>query len=429
MREILLRSILLFVCISITIGSFSTARAEDQVLAKIGDKQFTESDLQKKIEEVPEYARENFLAKEGKMKLLDRMIRTELLLRAAQDSGYDKRPEIQAKIEDARIRILTAEYYKTEMGGGPDVDEKQLKAYYDSHKDDYKVEASAVVRHIQVETEGEARDIRKQISSGQITFDSAVTSFSKDAETAKSAGRLGTVTQGGMIKGIGKSPEFDKVIFALKQGEISEPVNSRKGWHLLEVESITNSGFRPFEEVKEQIAEDILITDAEIEKEYKANQGEYKNRARVKIRHIMVEAESEAKAIRDELTKGADFEKLVETKSKDASTLKQKGNLGYVYKDGQIRVVGDDPMFRDAVFKLKQGAYSDPIKSAKGWHIVVVDEKNEETIKPLSEVRAQIKAKMVRDKKESGMEQKFDDLKKKYECVIYEDKLTESVKK
>ncbi len=426
MRYVLIRSSILMAILVLAASGPIPARAADEVLATIGTKQITTADLQKKIEEVPEYARESFLTKEGKMKLLDRLIRTELLLRAATDAGYDKKPEIQSKLEDARVRILTSEFYKTEMGGAPEVDEKQRRAYYDAHKKDYETDATASVKHIQLETEKEARDVRQQITSGSITFDAAAEKFSKDAESAKSGGNLGTVTKGGPIKGIGKSPEFEKTIFGLKQGEVSEPVNSRKGWHLLQVTSITEAGFRPFEDVREQIAEDMLISDSEIEKEYKANQNEYKNRARLKIRHIMLDTEADAKAVREELLKGADFNKLVETRSKDESTIKQHGNLGYVYKDGQIRVIGNDPIFRDALFKLKEGEYSDPIKSAKGWHVVMVDEKTEETVKPMTEVRALIKSKLVRDKKESGMEQKFEDLKKKYGCTIFEDKLGDS---
>jgi peptidyl-prolyl cis-trans isomerase C len=396
------------------------------VLATIGDKQITNADLEKKLEEIPTYARANFLTKEGKMKLLDRLIRNELLIRAAEAAGYDKRPEIQAKIDDARERILTSEYFKNEMSQATTSSDKELLDYYNGHKAEYKKDESVDARHILLDSESEAKSIRQKIIGGEIAFEKAAAEYSKDIETKNDGGKLGKIVKGGAIKGIGKSSEFDEKIFALKSGDISEPISTKRGFEIVKVDSKEEGGYKPFDEVKQQISEESQVKDADILKEYQGNPEEYKTKARVKIKHIQVATEAKAKEIEKKLKNGAEFDQLVETDSTDQASVKQKGSLGYLYKDGYIRGIGKDPDFEKAVFALKEGETSGPIQSKKGWHVVKIEEKTEEALKPLEEVKSQIRSKLLRDAKDKGMDNKFDELKKKYSCTVYEDRVTGS---
>ena len=394
-----------------------------EVLATVGGRQITSDDLDKKLEEIPTYARANFETKDGKMKLLDRLVQNELLVLAADDAGYADRPDIRVKLQDARERILTSEFFKNEISQGSSVDENEIRKYYEAHKDEYKTEESAEARHILLDTEADAKSIREKLINGSIAFEKAAQEYSKDIETKDSGGDLGTVRKGGFIKGIGRSKEFDDVVFSLKTGEISPPISSRKGYHIVKVDAVQPAGYKDLEDVRQQISEELMISDEDIRKEYAEHPDDYKNRARVKIRHIQIETEEDARNIEKELKAGTGFDELVEKRSLDAVSVKQKGNLGYLYKDGYIRGIGKDTEFEKAVFALKEGEISGPIKSQKGWHIVKVDEKTDEVLRPLDEVRSQIKSKLIRDVKDKGVEKRFDDLKKKYNVQVFEDRI------
>ncbi len=395
----------------------------DEILAKIGDVNITRADLNAKLEEIPSYARTNFETEEGLLKLLDRMVRTELLMQAALSDNYMERPDIKMKVEDATRRILTSEYFKVEMSAPQKPPEQNVQKYYEEHKDEYRTKATAEVSHILFENENDAVDVRKKLKDGDTTFVDAVAKFSIDRETKSRDGQMGTVREDGFIKGIGRSGVFESIVFTMKPGEISDPVKSRKGWHILRLDSRTDAGFIPLENVRQQIEEELMVTDEDIEKEYQADSEKYKTRARCKIKHILTASEDDAKSVYIALNDGTDFTELVQTKSIDMASVKQQGSLGYLYEDGYVRGVGKDPKFEKAVFALKPGSYSKPLKTKKGWHIVLLEEKTDESLKPLADVKVQIKNKLIRDRKENNLESRFEGLKTRFKCKVYEDKI------
>ena len=94
--------------------------------------------------------------------------------------------------------------------------------------------ASAQARHILVGTEQEANDLKQQIESGGATFEDLAQAHSQ-CPSGKSGGDLGTFSQGQMV------PEFDKVGFGdLPIGQVSEPVKTEFGYHILEVQQRMN---------------------------------------------------------------------------------------------------------------------------------------------------------------------------------------------
>jgi len=82
--------------------------------------------------------------------------------------------------------------------------------------------------HILVETEEEAKNLNAEILSGKISFDDAAKEYSK-CPSGKSGGDLGFFGKGMMVK------EFETAAFTLGVGEISEPVKTQFGWHLIVV--------------------------------------------------------------------------------------------------------------------------------------------------------------------------------------------------
>src|SRR3984885_1112601 len=109
-------------------------------------------------------------------------------------------------------------------------------------------------------------------------------------------------------------------------------------------------------------------TDEAMKKVYDDASKQIPGEQEVHARHILVETEDKAKAIEDELKKGADFAELAKKKSKDPGA-SAGGDLGFFTKDQMV------PEFSAVAFALEPGKISDPVKSQFGWHIIKVEEK------------------------------------------------------
>jgi peptidyl-prolyl cis-trans isomerase C len=104
----------------------------------------------------------------------------------------------------------------------------------------------------------------------------------------------------------------------------------------------------------------------------------------VHARHILVETEDEAKAVKEELDKGGDFAALAKSKSKDPGAAAEGGDLGFFSKDQMV------PEFAEAAFKLDKGQTSDPVKSSFGWHIIRIEEKRTKPLPEFDQVKPQL---------------------------------------
>src|ERR1700733_12804891 len=125
-------------------------------------------------------------------------------------------------------------------------------------------------------------------------------------------------------------------------------------------------------------------TDEAMKKVYEDASKQISGEQEVHARHILVETEEEAKAIEDELKKGADFAELAKKKSKDPGA-SDGGDLGFFTKDQMV------PEFSNVAFALEPGKISDPVKSQFGWHIIKVEEKRNRRPPDLEQVKPQIK--------------------------------------
>jgi peptidyl-prolyl cis-trans isomerase C len=130
-------------------------------------------------------------------------------------------------------------------------------------------------------------------------------------------------------------------------------------------------------------------TDEAMKKVYDDASKQITGEQEVHARHILVETEDEAKAVKAELDKGADFAELAKKKSKDPGA-SDGGDLGFFTKDQMV------PEFSAVAFALEPGKISDPVKSQFGWHIIKVEEKRNRKAPDFEQVRAQIETYVTR---------------------------------
>lgn len=118
-------------------------------------------------------------------------------------------------------------------------------------------------------------------------------------------------------------------------------------------------------QVQKILGKDIQASDDELLAYFNENQATFDSR-QVTARHILVETEEEAKAIKAQLDGGADFAALAQEKSTDTNSAANGGDLGTF---GRGRMVTE---FETAAFAMTEGQISDPVKSSYGWHIIQV---------------------------------------------------------
>src|SRR6202012_2779020 len=130
-------------------------------------------------------------------------------------------------------------------------------------------------------------------------------------------------------------------------------------------------------------------TDEAMKKVYDDAAKQVTGEQEVHARHILVETEDEAKAVKAELDKGADFAELAKKKSKDPGA-SDGGDLGFFTKEQMV------PEFSAVAFALEPGKISDPVKSQFGWHIIKVEEKRNRKPPEFDQVKAQIETYVTR---------------------------------
>jgi foldase protein PrsA len=118
------------------------------------------------------------------------------------------------------------------------------KAYYDQNKAQFTVAAGRTAKHILVATKAEADRIRAEVTLQN--FGELAKKYSTDTVSAQQGGSLGQIQKGQLV------PEFEKVAFSLKSGEISQPVKTQFGWHIITV-TTTPAKTTSFKEAESQI--------------------------------------------------------------------------------------------------------------------------------------------------------------------------------
>ena len=156
--------------------------------------------------------------------------------------------EDQAK-DEVRAQIISEELFK-KVTADVKVSPAAVKAYYTSHKSQYGQPETRQVRHILVQKKALADSIYAQLKSGA-NFATLAKKYSKDPGSASNGGKL-TISKGQTV------PQFDKVAFQLKKGELSQPVKTQYGYHVIQaLSAIKPAQSTPFAKVESSIKQQL----------------------------------------------------------------------------------------------------------------------------------------------------------------------------
>lgn len=132
------------------------------------------------------------------------------------------------------------------------------------------------------------------------------------------------------------------------------------------------------------------VSDAEVKKRYDEEAAKVEPEPRARARHILVGSEAEAKEIHSQLSKGGNFEELAKKYSTDGSK-DYGGDLGFFTAEDMV------PEFSQAVFSMKPGQISQPVKTDFGWHVIKLEDIRPGGPQPFEVVRAPIRLVMLRN--------------------------------
>ena len=160
----------------------------------------------------------------------------------------------------------------------------------------------------------------------------------------------------------------------------------------------------------EAIAKEVLtsITDEEANKYYEENKDAFSEPATVSAKHILVTTEEEASKIKEEITNGSlTFEEAAK-KYSTCPSKEQGGNLGAFSKGMMV------PEFEKAAFESEIGVVTNPVKTQFGYHLVLVEEKNEASAKSFDEVKDSVINQLLQERQHKKYGEILSELENKY---------------
>lgn len=289
---------------------------------------------------------------------LNLYIRFKLKVKEAYQLGMDTNQNFIKELAGYRKQL--AQPYLTDKT----ITDNLIQEAYDRMK--YEVQASNLMINLSpaaspedtLEAWNRINRWRQIIQSGAMSFEQLTRDSSSDEHGRKHEGRLGYFSAFSMIY------PFETVAYQTKVGEVSQPFRTQFGYHI------------------------VKVTDKR------------ETRGDIKVAHLLIRVNNETEyetnkpridALYERLKKGEDFSKLVMDFSEDFSTRESGGQLSWI-KSLDSKIPED---FREAAYALKDGAFSKPVKSTLGWHIIKRIE--QKPFPPLNEVKETIKIKIGRD--------------------------------
>lgn len=245
---------------------------ENKVLAVVNGRNITQQDFNMLMQGLGQQAAMQFSSPEGQKRLLEELVNQELFYADAVDTGMENEEAFKAELEQMKVTALK-QYYMKKLLNSVKVEDKEADKYYNDNKDKFKMPESVKASHILVDSEEKAKEILAEIKDG-LSFEEAAKNNSKCPSNAQ-GGDLGEFTRGRMV------PEFEDAAFAMEVDEISEPVKTQFGYHIIKVTNKTVEKTMSLEESKPKVIQ--YLTDVKRNELYLNKSSELKGKYEVKI--------------------------------------------------------------------------------------------------------------------------------------------------
>ncbi len=284
---------------------------------------------------------------------------------------YDKNKD--QFIEAEQVSIDYIELSQKSLASQVETDDDLLKGFFEENKLQFTLPEKRQAKHIlitvdEVTSDEEAQkivaEIQTKLKAGE-TFEELAKTYSKDPGSANSGGDLGTFEQGMMV------PEFDDAVFSMKPDQVSEPVKTEFGYHLIKLVKIEDKQIQPFDTVKADVLQMYQMQEAER-----------------RYFDVLEQLNTLAYEHPDSLEPAADALGL---KVNTSDFFSRSGGLGQILSNSKVI----NTAFSEDVLKSKMNSTS--IDIATNHAVVIrVNKHKEARQRPLEEVAENLKEQLVR---------------------------------
>ncbi|MFA6983950.1 MAG: peptidylprolyl isomerase, partial [Sedimentibacter sp.] len=198
---------------------------ENKVLAIVDGREIKESDLNILIKNLGQNSA-YFQGEAGRKKLIDELVMHELMYSDAVEKNLESEEEFIEVFKDMK-RSMLQQYNLRKMFNSITITEDELKDFYEKNKNLYNRQEMVKASHILVDTEEKANEILEDITDG-LSFEDAAAKYSS-CPSKQSGGELGQFGRGQMVR------EFEDAVFSMNVGELSAPVKTQFGYHIIKL--------------------------------------------------------------------------------------------------------------------------------------------------------------------------------------------------
>lgn len=257
---------------------------ESEAIAKVNGELITKEKFENNLEKIERKYKQQYgvdfsqeraakMLPAIKKKVLNRMIQEELLLQKAAEENirvtdqeitknlnkvkkrYKSEAQFKKQLEKAGLSLeeiiekikknLLIKKLSNKLTKNIKITEKEVENYFKNNKDSFTQTVKIKASHILVDTKKKANEIKDRLDSG-VDFATLANKYS-NGPSSKKGGNIGFFSKGQMM------PAFEKVAFNLEVGEISEPVKTKHGYHIIKVTDKKKPKKLEFEDVKNNI--------------------------------------------------------------------------------------------------------------------------------------------------------------------------------
>jgi len=222
---------------------------DNKVLALVGDKEIRQSDFDMLLQQIGPQRAMQFQSPEGQKQLLDELIHQELFLIDGKANKVEESEDFQKELEFVKENMIKQFTIRTLLDKVT-VEDNEIEAFYSENGAMFRNEESVTASHILVDTEEAANDALEALKDK--SFEEVAQELSS-CPSSQNGGDLGNFTRGKMV------PEFETAAFNLNLDEVSAPVQTQFGFHIIKVTEKNEASQKSLEDAMEEIRNTVLL--------------------------------------------------------------------------------------------------------------------------------------------------------------------------